>query len=107
MSGNAPNLPQGHEHCSATDGCFAIVLGGGDCGAIHCPACGQAIAVSEDENGIVVECGSVGDGACDACFDLTNPAMVRACSEAQDKAEEAYWAANDPDVLSLLSDETA
>jgi hypothetical protein len=108
MSGNAPNLPEGMEYCDKTDGCFTLVPGGGDCGAIHCPGCGQPIAVSEDSVGFTAECGGVGEGSCDACFDESNLPLLESICAAQGEAVRAYvaelQAGEDPDILCLLTD---
>ena len=107
MSGNAPNLPESMEYCSS-DGCFSIVPGGGDCGAVHCPGCGQAIVVTEDPLGYMVECGGRGEGSCDAANDLDNPALLDRIVEAQSDAiahlKGKIQEEQEPDTISLLCD---
>lgn len=71
---------------------------------ITCPGCGARISVEEGDCDLMIECGGRGEGSCDACYDLSNRALVISCTEAQNAALAQYNAAMQPDPECLAAD---
>jgi hypothetical protein len=72
---------------------------------ITCPGCGALIAVNYDlrGDGLIVECGGEGEGACDACYDDTNPDTLRRIRRAQGSAA-SFLAPEKVDVPTVTMD---
>jgi hypothetical protein len=62
-------------------------------GEVVCPACGAAVAVTIDDNGVTTECGGKGEGSCDEAFEGTERTM------------NAHAAAVAASVAGLVADE--